>query len=245
MSTQRQPKRKPCCCITCMGPLSKCQHQQFIAGCGVSCRMCTTPVLSSSTSGSSVPPWTTTTTSAWWMWTAGRASSSAAMPQPNAWSSTGSSLRWQPRDTDPHPSENTRLTFSSLFTSSLSEGHLLSVTGKPTVEIAFNLLFDRSLPSIPATHLDTKSHWNLMTVFLHSRLCACKLCYNRTSSHLTKCPITAGELDLLHALIWDQKTSYCCLLCCQCGFNYRCSSSFSQICINSQMCFIFNTWYSE
>lgn len=60
----------------------------------VSCRRCTTPVLSSFTSGSSVPPSMTTTTSAWWTWTAGCASSSAATLQPSAWSSTGSSLRW-------------------------------------------------------------------------------------------------------------------------------------------------------
>lgn len=67
-----------------------------VADCGmcVSCRRCTTPVLSSFTSGSSVPPSMTTTTSAWWMWTAGCASSSAATLQPSAWSSTGSSLRW-------------------------------------------------------------------------------------------------------------------------------------------------------
>lgn len=69
---------------------------RLVADCGmcVSCRRCTTPVLSSFTSGSSVPPSMTTTTSAWWMWTAGCASLSAATPLPSAWNSTGSSLRW-------------------------------------------------------------------------------------------------------------------------------------------------------
>lgn len=69
---------------------------RLVADCGmcVSCRRCTTPVLSSFTSGSSVPPSMTTTTSAWWTWTAGCASSSAATLLPSAWNSTGSSLRW-------------------------------------------------------------------------------------------------------------------------------------------------------
>lgn len=70
------------------------QHSQSIYG-GVCCRTCTTPVPSCCTSGSSVPPLTMTTTSAWWMWTADLASSSAATLRPNAWSSTGSSLRWE------------------------------------------------------------------------------------------------------------------------------------------------------
>lgn len=189
----------------------------FIAGCGVCCRMCTTPVLSSCTSGSSVPLWTMMTTSAWWMWTADLASSSAATPQPNAWSSTGSSLRWR-RATQPHARSDCRRYAASLaviWSQQLGYGRLNWAS----------VLICCLTRVQPQSSLGV-THWNCVVT--------------EQAATLQNAPWQWVNIDLQHALIWAQNTSYCCLLSRQCGVDYRFLFLFQ-----SWMCFILDSCYDE